>query len=283
VSFSPSLPNRLELTHDAAGNVFILWVQDIFWGIQKLGPDGQQQWGTDGVIPFAEMSGVLCESLVSDGAGGMIVLCATRPKTADTSAEGETALIAQHFDAQGELLWPDGGLRLGTLAEAADASTLVTDGAGGAVAAWQSATGGIAAQRVSGEGQLLWESSEVEVFSERRPFSLAAGSEPGEALLVWTEPERRKNNVTIIRLCAQKLDPDGSLVWDDTGVVFTTLESASTSLPLILPNGEGGAWITWAAGPTSGGHHQDTTYIQQVGADGQPLLGEDGLKLTDLR
>jgi hypothetical protein len=72
------------------------------------------------------------------------------------------------------------------------------------------------------------------------------------------------------------------LSWDDAGITFTTLESASASLPRILANDEGGAWITWTAGRTSGGHHQDTSYIQQISADGELLLGEDGLNLTDL-
>lgn len=283
VSLPPSLPNGLELAHDEAGNIFILWSQDIFWGIQKLGPDGQPQWGIDGIIPFAEMPGLLCESLVNDGEGGVIVLCVSRHEAVETSAGGGTALIAQHYDAQGKPLWPEEGLRLGILAESGDTFALITDGEAGAVAAWQSAPDVIAAQRITGEGQLLWGTEGVEVLSEKRPFSLAAGSKPGEALLVWTEPERRKNDERIIRLWAQKLSADGSPVWDATGTAFTTLEYASTSLPQILANEEGGAWVTWAAGRSSGGHFQDTTYIQQVAADGQPLLGEDGLNLTDLR
>ena len=283
VSVPPGFPETLELAQDKAGNVFILWSQDIFWGIQKVSADGQSEWGVDGIIPFAEMPGVLCESLVSDGEGGVIVLCETRPEAAETSAEEGTPLIVQHFDAQGEPLWQEEGLSLGALVEAAYPSALVTDGAGGAVVAWQSASGGIDSQRVSGEGQLLWGPAGVEVLSEKRPFSLAAGSEPGEALIVWTEPEHRNNNVTVIRLWAQKLSADGSLVWDAAGTAFTALESASTSLPQIFANDKGDAWVTWTAGRSSGGHHQDTTYIQLIAVDGQPLLGEDGLNLSDLR
>lgn len=281
-SSMPSVGDHLDLASDAAGDFFVWWSRSTSWGLQKLNAQGEFQWGPEGITPFPPMSGFSCEHMVADGAGGAFVLCSSQTKDTDSSGKKQSALVAQHFDPQGKPLWPESGLVLAIPPEEWHDSAMVPDGAGGAVVAWQQYGGSVSAQRVNAQGQLLWGDQSVKV-SYGGFLSLAPGHEPGEALVAWDQSVSKARNVYVVQFRAQKLSEDGALVWGPSGMTFTTLEPASGSAPLIVADGEGGAFVTWTVGGSRGGHHNDTTYIQHIAADGRPLWGAQGIQLTALR
>jgi hypothetical protein len=282
-SFPPSAPDDLDLATDAHGNLFVLWDQDIFWGLQKVSLEGEVQWGPDGVVPFPAMSGFSCGRVVPDGAGGAIVLCSPQTGRADAFGKKQWSLVAQYFDTLGKPRWPESGLLVATSPEELYSRAFVSDGGGGVVVAWHSPDQEIYAQRLGSGGQPLWGAQGVKVVPKAPFFSLAPGDRPGEALIVWKQPETIRRYTTIFRLRAQKLGAEGGLAWGTGGTAFTASEPPLASTPLIVADGEGGAWVAWMEGHGGGEAQIGSTYVQRIGADGRPLWGASGVELTTLR
>ena len=282
-SFPPSAPDDFQLAMDTAGNLFVLWNQDIFWGLQKVSLEGEVQWGPDGVIPFPATSSFSCGQVVADGSGGAIVLCSAQTGGADARGKKQWSLVAQYFDTLGKPRWPEGGLLVATSPEELSSRALVSDGAGGAVVAWHSPDQEIYAQRLSSEGQPLWGAQGMKVVPKGPFFSLAPGDTPGEALIAWDQTVSKRENVYAFQLRVQKLSPDGGLAWGTGGTAFSASEPPLASTPLIVADGEGGAWVAWTEGHGGGEAHIGSTYVQRIGADGQPLWGANGVELTTLR
>lgn len=276
-SFPPSTLEGLDLARDADGNVFVVWSEDIFWGLQKVNADGELEWGPDGIIPIQTMSGLSCKQVVGDGAEGAIVLCGSQ-------GSGQSMLVGQHFDAQGKLLWPEGGLPLGWLSVGSSQTYgLAPDSAGGALTAWQTPGGELYAERLNAEGRPLWGAQGVRIVPKGGFSSLAPGENPGEALIAWPQHVSFLGRQGTYRLRAQKLSAEGALAWETGGAAFTALEPVSAGTLLIVADGNGGAWVAWTAGPSSGGTFNDATYIQRIAPDGQPSWGAAGIKLSALR
>ena len=276
-SFPPSTLEGLDLARDADGNVFVVWCEHIFWGLQKVNADGELEWGPDGIIPIQTMSGLSCKQVVGDGAGGAIVLCGSQ-------GSGQSMLVGQHFDAQGKLLWPEGGLPLGwSSVGRSQTYGLAPDGAGGALVAWQSPDREIYVQRWNAEGQPSWGAQGMKLAFQTSFLSLAPGENPGEALIAWPQYVSFLGRQGAYRLRAQKLSAEGAPAWETGGAAFTALEPVSADTPLIVADGNGGAWVAWTAGPSSGGRFNDATYVQRIAPDGQPLWGAAGIKLSALR
>lgn len=277
-SFPHDPPYNLDLAKDTAGDFFVGWSRSTSWGMRKLNAQGESQWGPEGVVPLPAMSGFYCNQMVADGAGGAIVLCNAQTEEADAFGKKQWTLVAQHFDTQGKPVWPESGLVLATSTEEWPQYAMIPDGMGGAVIAWQNPSEDqlIYAQRVNAEGHVLWGAEGMKVTSEGRFFSLTPGNQPGESLIAWAFLRQ------VLR--AQKLTKDGTLAWGADAAALAGPESVLASIPLVIvADGEGGAWITWAQGYFGGGYHNNITYIQRVGADGQPLWGERGVKLSALR
>jgi hypothetical protein len=145
---------------DGAGGTIVTWqdsrngISDIY--AQHVMASGvvDPAWPVDGLGLCTEAGSQYVPTIVADMAGGAIVTWQDWRPT-DTTSE----IYAQHALASGAVdpTWPTNGRGLCTAANNQGYPTTVTDGAGGAIVAWQDGRNSsinldIYAQRVSGSG-----------------------------------------------------------------------------------------------------------------------------------
>lgn len=257
---------------DGEGGVWIVWQderafstrqRDIY--VQHLDADGTRRFAVNG-IPVAARAGMEDQpTLVSDGAGGVIVVWQDR--TVDPIF---TDLHGQRIAPDGTLLWNGGEPRpLVVLAWDQDGPALCADGAGGAFLAWSDArddVGDVYAQRVDAMGNGLWGVNGIAVAVQedgQDAITMQLASD-GEPVLAWVD--RRTGTPDIY---AQKLNAaTGAPRWTAGGrAVCTAAESQYR--PALAPDGAGGAYVAWFDYRVASGPPWDLNiYAQRVLAGG---------------
>jgi hypothetical protein len=213
---------------DGSGGVIVTW-QDFRTGsgdvfAQRVNGAGAPQWTLDGVkisVARWDVNG----DVVSDGGGGAIV---TWHSIEDGPEAFEYDLYAQRVDASGALQWTPDGIVIKNAGGNQVGSTMVADGFGGAIIAWEDSTRSVTtnnydirAQRVDAAATLQWNADGVSICSavneQRRPAILSDGA--GGAIVSW-EDFRSGSNTDIFAL---HVGPDGTI---PTGVGDTPRASA---------------------------------------------------------
>ena len=207
-------------------------------------------------------------------------------------ASGDVQLRAQRLSAAGKLVWLDGK---GSVAVAQQpgyifrSAVAVRDGAGGAIVVFEGeARSGSAAadtdlwaQRVDGNGKLLWNAG--------APLAVAASSRPetdpvvvsdgaGGAIIgyAWRDLSGR------VDLEAQRISAAGKLLWGDPAnarpvdVVESTEVISLAPRMAMAPDGVGGAIAAYQISYLSGEYEGDSdTAAQRVSAGGERLWPTD--------
>ena len=129
-----------ELTSDGAGGTIVTW-KDYRSGVsviyaQRINAAGSTLWTADGT-PLSGNSGATRHMLVSDGASGAIVAWVDYRNIA-TNPD----IYAQHIDASGMVQWEADGAPICTAEEYQWYQRIASDGAGGAIIAWEDTRNG---------------------------------------------------------------------------------------------------------------------------------------------
>jgi hypothetical protein len=219
---------------DGAGGAIVTW-QDFRSGTadiyaQRINASGTSQWTSNGVVISAdgwEGNG----QIASDGAGGAIVTWSLLIMS-EEFPNGDHDLYAQRVDASGAVQWTTGGTAISTGVGQQSASTMIPDGVGGAIIAWEDSINtsqsnyDIRAQRVNALGSVQWIPGGVVVSAadneQRRPTILSDG---GSGAIVAWEDFRNGSNMDIFAL---QVGPDGTI---PTGVGSTPRASAVVLTP----------------------------------------------------
>ncbi len=273
------------------------WAGDIDIRGQHLSGSGELLWDEGGVA-VATGSAVLevQPCAVSDGAGGAIVAYQLIVR------EGEMAHVrgigAQRVAADGRLLWNEGESSVAVAASswAASRPVAVPDGSGGALIFFQADAPAdsewagdidVHGQRVSSDGQLMWEGGESSVivhssaYLEVAPVAVADGS--GGAVVVCSAAAREGEYAGDWEIVAQRVSPTGELMWNGgeraSIVSATKLHERS---PCALADGVGGAFVAFEAYFPEGMEYAGDIdiYAQRVSADGQPMWSDEGASLA---
>lgn len=145
-----------QITPDGSGGAVVAWQdlrntitfidEDIY--AQRLNASGVAQWAANGVVLCAQTGASTQPQIVSDGAGGAVVVW-TDDRLMDYN------LFAQRVNVAGVVLWTTDGaaLSLGTSGQTGPAP--VSDGAGGVIAPWNDTRAGnfdVYANRITGGG-----------------------------------------------------------------------------------------------------------------------------------
>ena len=254
---------------DSAGGLIIAW--DDFRSLdadvyaQRLDGQGQKLWDSHGV-PICTASGSQGRLVVvPDGSGGALIGWVDRRNE-------RREIYAQRVSDTGAVHWTQDGVRLGPgEPSSSNVPAMVADGEGGAIVTWEH-NKRILVQRVSAEGTVLWTES-LEISPEpgelRQPAIVSDGS--GGAIAAWSH---ETGDFRSIR--AQRLGPDGDLLWGSSGVVIHG-DTGLPQTPSISPDGEGGAIV--------GYHIQlvDQTHIfaQRLSSDGTLMWGTVGTPVIE--
>jgi len=211
-------------------------------------------------------------AIVSDGAGGAIVAWAD-------ARSGNRDIYVQRISADGVPLWTPGGVPLSTATGDQANPTIVTDGAGGAIVAWHDIRSGttfdIYAQKVNASGAPQWTADGAEVCTSvsHQQFPTLTWDGAGGAIVTWFD--LRSGNYDIY---AQRIASGGAMLWTANGVAICTA-ARHQEYPTIVPDGAGGAIITWFDQRTGDSYTFSDIYAQRISPNGTVQWTANGVPL----
>ncbi len=225
-------------------------------------------WGTYGNQAAIAVKNQVNAQAISDGAGGMIVTWQDfRTDTAD--------IYAQRFDASGNRLWGDLGVAICAFADHQESPLLCSDGAGGAIIAWQDRRNvfyDIFAQAVDADGALKWTpGTGVSICgaSSSQIIESIASDGAGGAIIAW-----RDSRGSTTDIYARRVNSSGTPLWTADGVGVCTFSGFQASAR-VVPDQLGGAYVVWRD-PRNGGQNNDI-FAQSLDADGNPRWAANGV------
>ncbi len=257
---------------DGAGGAIIVWederysIMNSFVYAQCIDGNGNKLWAASGV-PITLSTGFKWQlRCIEDECGGAFV------SWSSGSSGGYVNIFAQRIDSTGAI-WSMGDVPVCVAMQDQVGPSLTLDGAGNAILAWMDKRDGrddIYAQKVQSNGVPAWTSNGIMIkmgppatgFKWSAPQIVSDNA--GGAIITWQEGLGTATSWDIV---AQRVDPDGNLLWPDTAVVVCGAIDGQY-YPQMIPNGEGGAIITWRD------MRQDTigaVYVMRVTANGETV------------
>ena len=282
-----------EITSDGNGGAIIIWFDgrntknEIF--AQKINSEGVVQWTTDGVSVGTVPTHYQHSSpeVTSDGSGGAIIIWSDWRK--DEFNNEDKAAYAQRISSNGIIQWGIGGARLNNISVNGPGSmSIISDGNGGAIAAWDQWVGvypagnrEIFAQKVNADGTLSWGAGSLTICSatDDQAYPYLAGDGTGGAIIVWQDYRSGSK----MNLYAQKVSSGGVIQWAENGIQVST-KTTNYGRHRMVSDGSGGAIITWPSNNViwtqlinASGLTQWTTDGKAIGSDGiNPHIVSDG-------
>ena len=268
-----NLQNNPQIVSDGAGGAILAWYDqrtgngDIY--AQRLNAAGVAQWIPNGSQVCGAASEQNAVRLVSDGVGGAILTWH------DLRSNVTYDIYAQRM-LGGTGQWAVNGVAISTAAANQLNPTIAPDGAGGAIIAWDDLrlaqnNSDIYAQRVNQAGVVQWTAN-------GSVMANAAGNQyvpkmvadlSGGAIIVFSD----QRNDFWIETWAQRVNYNGGRMWSTSGVQVC-VGSWDQQTPQIVPDGAGGAVITWQ--DFRDGTQRDI-YGQRVTSAGALTWGSTGI------
>ncbi|HEX7078397.1 MAG TPA: FlgD immunoglobulin-like domain containing protein [Candidatus Eisenbacteria bacterium] len=230
-------------------------------------PGALASWAPNGnPASLAAMNQVSAQG-ISDGLGGIILVW-------EDYRNGNADVYAQHLDMSGAPLWGADGLAVCTDSTDQQSPVLTSDGAGGAIIAWQDLRDlnyDIYAQRVSAGGTVQWTSNGVPVCTAAGSQVLEVATSDGAngAIIGWRDLRSGDSDVY-----AQRLSATGTRLWTPADGVGVCVLAGSQTDVRILGDPRGGAFLVWR--DRRAGLYYDI-YAQSLDSGGAPRWTANGM------
>jgi hypothetical protein len=273
-----SNPAVVQISHrvvsDGAGGAILVWYEGTYPEVdiyaQRVDTNGNVSWTATGV-PICTVANTQWEPCIAgDGSGGAIIAWS------DLRGGADYDLYAQRVDANGNVLWTADGVTVSDAANDQNRPQIVSDGAGGAIVAWQDSRGtdtDVYVQRLDGGGNALWTVGGVPVAldpsSQDAPQVTTDGL--GGAIVAWSDLRNGSSDIY-----ARRVNAAGDTLWAPGGVAISTAADGQWPNQLVSDGG-GGAIVVWR--DDRNGEDQDV-YTQRVDANGTVLWTADGLPVA---
>ncbi len=270
-----------EIVSDGVGGFIVAWA-DSSGGIfaQRVNGSGSNLWGVSGTQIKPTPTGIhdLFVHATSDGAGGAIITWID-----DRSGGGDGAsykVYAQRLDASGVEQWTAAGVELttSTFISSGNYIKIISDGSGGAIVTWVSSLSGnddVYAQKVDSSGSRQWGTNGIDLSNvagaQLQPVLISDGA--GGVIVAWTDYRDGDADVYV-----QKVSSAGSAQWTANGVGISVISGSSQSYQFIVPDGSGGAIMSWSDGRGGG----QNVYAQRVDSNGIAQWTANGKAITTL-
>ena len=226
------------------------------------------QWVENGVPINGPSEFLWMTGMTTDGSGGAIVAWYEQRGV-------DWDIYAQRVDSSGVVLWEPNGVPVCTAPLNQYWPEITADARGGAIVVWEHIPDGvdIYAQRVDGEGTVLWEENGIPVVTAPayQLYERIISDGAGGAIIVW-EDERP---VDCTDIYAQRIDSSGMQRWIPDGVVVCNAPDCQFD-PELTTDGEEGAIITWYD------FYKVDVCVQRVDRSGNTLWEENGVCMQAL-
>ncbi len=261
ISTAAGEQSALAMIPDGAGGAFITWqdersgAYDVY--AQRVNASGVPQWTADALVIATGANEQASPVIASDGSGGAIIAWSD-------ARSGIYLAYAQRVNASGLPQWTANGVPVTTSTFDQWVTSIVADGAGGAVIVWEdyrSDIGDIYAQRLNAMGVRLWTATGVALCvatNYQSPTSIV-GDGSGGAIVSWID---LRNGVNY-DVYARRINASGVPQWTADGVPLCNLTGNQVE-SRIASDGAGGAIVMW---DDARGANVDI-YAQRINATG---------------
>ena len=257
------------IVSDGTGGAIIAWesyrgstTTDIF--AQRVNSTGSVQWTLDGLPVCVVVFEQDTISMISDGLGGAILTWQDY-----RSNNGFPDVYAQRMNTIGTMLWTANGVNICNQAASQRGPKLVSDGLGGAFITWFDSRAGdydIYTQRIGNAGAVQWTTNGIATCTmatdQFRPD--ICSDDAGGVIITWYD----FRSTTDYNIYAQRQGPLGAIVWAVNGVVINNNVAYTQDEPKIVPDGIGGAIISWTDYRTGVAPGTADIYVQRVNTTG---------------
>ena len=261
--------NNMKIVSDGAGSAIIAWldqripIEAIF--AQRIDSTGAAMWTADGDTVFTEINSIDEFNMISDGAGGAIVVWMD-------NRHGEYDLFAQRIDGNGTRLWAHTGVPVCTYAGTQRDMEIIAAGGGEFIIVWtddRAINDDIYAQKIDMTGALLWNSDGVAVCADpdAQDSPVLATDGAGGAIIAWNDGRGGDGEVY-----GQRIHSAGWTLWAVDGISLVSGPGDRT-MPQIITDGTGGAIFVFMS--------FDGMYVkvlaQRIDGSGIPQWWEEGV------
>jgi len=268
-----------EIAPDGAGGAIMAWssyadggYSDIF--AQRVDASGTALWTAGGILICNQLYDEWVYSIVSDGAGGAIIVW---EEAKSSVIIGSYIVRAQRVDGSGVRLWTAAGVLVSGVGLEGSTPRAASDGAGGVIIAWtrrhlnpssQFEYDGYV-QRINAAGATLWADggASIGTFPGNQYPSTITPDDAGGAIVVWEDYRNDING----DLFMQRLRPVGTVMWDPNGVALATA-TGSQHMTDIMPDGAGGAFMLWDS--------KSRVWLQRVNSNGVEQYVTNGVMVS---
>ena len=254
----------INIISDGNGGAILAWLDrrsgsnQIY--AQRIAGNGTALWTLNGVLVADSPDGSPYMGLVSDGAGGVILVW-------EDLRSGSTAnldVYAQRINTDGIIQWTSGGLPISTETIQESFPSIASDDTGGAIIVWSDARDGsddVYAQRINASGVLQWTAGGTKIVGNpdqgERSLNIVSDGASG-AIVLYSFSTARD-------IYIQKINAGGVPQWDATAMGTTFYY---TYKPIFVSDGLGGAIFIWDKWESDGQGNGMALYAQSVDADG---------------
>ncbi|MGA2624445.1 MAG: T9SS type A sorting domain-containing protein [Bacteroidota bacterium] len=307
-----------EICSDSAGGCYITYEQNLGYPrhliLERLNRYGYKPWGNGKQI-LGELPEQWIAKITEDGRGGVIIAYVDDYDSGFTSG---ARVRVQRVDSSGNLLWGAGGVRVSVSEANQGYQAVVSDENGGCIVAWVDTAGDLWINRIDNTGMRVWGDSGKYVWNspQQNPM-ISDGSGgcymlygigrlqrfdhngnmywPSSGILVKSAFQLRvdslrnvyllnknilgyKNSQLLFTLNLQKVDSNGVLQWDSSGVILDTLNTNYYMVyDFALKNGY--SWIGWS-------QFKDSVWdvrTQIVRCDGTKIFPNQGIWVSTVK
>lgn len=235
-----------EVVATSDGNIAVGWVGTDRKGlgmvfVTKLDANGGEIWSS--TIKAAKGYTYDFSSIAASDSGSVVVTW-VRTNTGPLSTRRH--LMAQKYSATGHPVWGKGVVLLDNASlQGGEFPAVLSDGAGGAVIGWYTATTPLESyvQHVSADGVELFQHNGLAAATntnDRSEPSFTFDAATGDIIMVYNERSANGYGVG-----GQRFSPTGARLWTDSGVTIRPHDWSVTTMWPTVVNSPTGALVTW--------------------------------------
>jgi hypothetical protein len=202
------------------------------------------QWSDDTKINLpicTDTSSQFSPQIITDGGDGAIIFW--------TDSRNSMGIYAQKIDSSGFAKWETNGIPIppGNQLD----YQVIPDSEGGAFIAWiEFSDSSIHVQHINSSGLTLWDTNGILVRNKETPLENPKLISDGKKGIIVLWEDNKSNLAGITGIYVQRINPQGTLMWDINGVAVCTspYPEPLQTFPIIIPDSNGGAIIGYREG-----------------------------------